>query len=148
MDKKEALKKLANLEEETAKLRKIIEEPENYIDSIDSYKQVCKKLGEKELTLNDFNFLPEHQRVKNLTFAKIQQVANLFNGDWKVNILDNNQKKWYPYYDLLSGGLVFYSSACVCSGCVGPVVYYKDEQTSNYVGKLPFMINLYKELYS
>ncbi len=146
MNKKEALNKLATLEEETAKLRKIIEEPENYIDTIKTYKQVCEELGEEELTLSDFDHLPEYMRKKQLNIAKLQQVEKLFNGTWKANMKDPNQRKYYPYFEIKAGSLVFCdSSYTYADTCFGLVVYFKDELISTYVGKQ--FVDLYKGLY-
>lgn len=146
INKKEALKKLATLEEETAKLRKIIEEPEDYIGRIKTYEQVCEELGEDELTLSDFDHLPQYMREKNLNTAKLQQVEKLFNGTWKADMKDPNQRKHYPYFEVKAGGgLVFYYSSYNYSCYIGPVVYFKDEPTSTYVGKQ--FIDLYKGLY-
>ena len=133
MNKNEALKKLATLED--------------YISlGIDTYEKVCKQLGEKELTINDFNHLPEHLRHKNLIFSKLQQVGKLFNGDWKPNIIDRNQKKHYPYFEITAdGGLVYDASFYDYDGYYGHVVYFKDEKIAMYIGKT--FINLYKEIH-
>lgn len=149
MDKKEALKKLATLEEETAKLRRIIESPDDYISlGVVTYEEVCKYLGEKQLTICDFNNLSEYQRTKNLVTSKLQQIAKLFNGEWKVNIKDKNQQKWYPYFEITAdGGLVYYGSGYDSDYCsYGLVVYFKDKKTAEFVGRN--FINLYKELHS
>lgn len=147
MNKEQAIKKLATVEEEVSKLRKIIETPEDYISlNVDTYEKVCKELGEKELTINDFNHLPEYLRNKSLIICKLNQIGKLFNGDWKVNISDKNQQKYYPYFEIKAGfGMVFYNSSYSYSCLSGRLDYFKDEKTAIFVGKN--FINLYKEYY-
>lgn len=119
--------------------------------SISGYSEVCKRLNERELTESDFNHLPEYLIRKNLMFSKLQQIAKLFNGNWKVNILDSNQHKWYNYFSfsVAGGGLVFDCSGRYDRYCYGGmVVYFKDKKTANFIGNHPEFIKLYQELYS
>lgn len=142
MDKKQALKELKELKDRADKLEAIINAPESLIGSITTYKQVCKALAIKELTLSDFSFLPVEDRKKALAFHKLQQIAKLFNGDWKIDWENTSQFKYYPYFVLASGGLGFSVSAS-CSGCGSAVVYFKDRETSDYVGKT--FLSIYKD---
>lgn len=147
-NRQEALERIAICEEEMAKLKKIIKEPIDYIkEKVNSYSEVCKLLNEKEYTLSDFNWLPEYLRKKMLVTTKINQIAKLFNGDWKLEILDSNQEKWFPYFDIKAGvGLVFYGSSYGYYASVGQVVYLRDKRTSDYIGNS--FIEIYREFYS
>jgi hypothetical protein len=133
MNKEQALAKIKDLEIETAKLKAIIEAPEDLCGTIKTYKQVCKELGEKELTENDFSFLPKNRIKKALAYHKLQQIAALFNQGWKENWDNQNQVKYYCYFDMrVSGGglWVFYDS-CFAHG---HSVYYKDKNIAEYCG--------------
>ena len=145
MNKQEASKQLANLEAEVAKLKKIIEAPEKLIGSVSTYKEVCKILEEKELTICDFNHLPEYMRVKQLAIAKLIQICKLFNGIWKLNWKDCNQRKWRPYFDLWSSGWVFTGSySYIYNNSHAEVVYFESEEISNYIGKT--FLDIYKDV--
>lgn len=136
MNKQEALQKIKELEE-------FINQSDNLF-SITTYKEVCKKLKEKELTLKDYTFLPENRRKKALAQGKIQQLEALFNGTWKAK-LDGNQKNWYPYFIVGSGGVLGFDDSyydyTYCDGFTG---FFKDKETSDFIGKT--FIDIYREL--
>lgn len=111
-------------------------------DKVKTYGDVCKFLPIKELTIEDFDFLPEEQRLKSLNFHKLQNIAKLFNGTWKINWKDSKQEKWYPWFDTNSSGLVFGGSGCDRGYSYGTVAYFPDRETSDYIGKT--FLDLYK----
>lgn len=145
MNKTEALKRLTSLEDEAKKLRKIIEEPQTLFEKINNYSDVCKELNIEELDEDNFSFLPKEQRKKQLAFHKIQNIIKLFNEDWKINWKDQNQYKYYPYFQIDgSGGLVFDCSHYHYHGFHFGVGFYKDKETSDFCGKK--FIKIYKNL--
>lgn len=97
--------------------------------SITSYKEVCEILGEME---------------ESCSYKKIKQIERLFNGGWKKDWSDSSQKKWYPYFNLEAGSLVFGRSHCHSYCFDGQVAYFKDEKTSTFVGKT--FIDIYEVL--
>lgn len=114
-------------------------------DKIKSYSDVCKELDEPELTIKDFGFLPKDQRKKQLNYHKIQNIEKLFNFGWKINWRNQSQEKYYPYFTIGSGGgLVFLGSNCRNGSSHGAVAFYKDRETSDFVGKL--FIDIYNNL--
>lgn len=143
MDKKQALKELKELKDRADKLEAIINSPESLIGSITTYKQVCEALAIEELTLSDFGFLESEDRKKSLAFHKLQQIAKLFNRDWRPDWKNTSQYKYYPYFNLASGGLGFSASSYGSSDCFSSVVYFKDKETSDYVGKT--FLSIYKD---
>lgn len=132
MTKEEALKKIKELEE-------FINQSEDLFN-FNTYEKVCKKLKEKQLTEKDYSFLPENRRKKALAQGRIQQLESLFNSSWKVKF-DGNQKNWYPYFTAGIGGLVFSGSYYYSSIFLGHAGYFKDQETSNFIG------NNFKEIY-
>lgn len=103
-------------------------------DRVKNYSDVCKELGVEELTIDSFTFLPKEQRLKALAYHQIQNIRKLFNGKWKVK-WDGKQKNWYPWFEIKASGLVFGDSAGSV-GVSGTVVcYYKDQETSHFIGK-------------
>lgn len=130
MNKQEALAKYKDVESELLKLKKIIEASETLFNKIKNYSDVCKELYEKEETC---------------PIKKIKQIERLFNSFWKKDWKNKNQEKWYPYFEYTSsGGLVFYSSSYCYFSTYGPVAFYKDKETSDFVGKT--FLDIYKEI--
>jgi hypothetical protein len=111
---------------------------------IKTYLYVCKELNVKELTISDFNFLPEDQQLKALCFHKLKNIEKLFNGKWKIDWEDSTQNKYYPWFREEKAGLVFYCSGCYSDDSGGSVAYFKDRDNSDFVGKI--FINLYEIL--
>jgi hypothetical protein len=111
-----------------------LEEKVSIFDTI-TYSQVCKNLKERELTEDDFKNLPTYMIRKALAQAQIQQVEKFFNGDWIKDWNNGSQPKWYPYFEKRSGGWVFCLSSCCYDVSSGLVGFYKDQATSDHVGK-------------
>ncbi len=95
----------------------------------DTYSKVCKQLKEKE---------------ESCPYRKIKQIERFFNGSWKADKLDTNQRKYYPYFIASGGGLCFTGSGCDDSFFSVPVAYFKDDKTATFVGKT--FVDIYKEL--
>lgn len=133
MKKQEAQQQLIKLQNEIDKLKIIINSPTNLFETIRNYSDVCIELGIKEKTNSDFDSLKEFR------YHQIQNIAKLFNGDSINNY-------YYPYFNRSGSGLVFYRSAggAGVSYFSGQVAYYKDRQTSDFVGKL--FVNIYNDL--
>ena len=93
------------------------------------FKDLCKKLGEKEFTLKDF----PNKRI--LACAKIDQIQRFFNNKWKPDFGNSNQNKYYPYFKISSGGLVLDSVYVNDWFCFGQVAYYKSLEIAEHVGK-------------
>lgn len=110
---------------------------------VTTYKEVCKRLKEKELTIKDFSHLPEYMRIKALAQAQIQQLAKLFNGNWAIDWSNRNQYKYYPYFEYkVSGGWVCDDCSFRYCHSFGEVAFYKDSKTAEFVGKT--FIEIYK----
>lgn len=112
--------------------------------SVTTYKEVCKRLGIKELTIKDFKQF-EGDALKMLSFHQIKNLERFFNGNWVADWKNQNQYKYYPYFTLSSsGGLVFTDSCCVSFRFYGDVGYYLDSKTSDHIGKN--FIDIYNNL--
>lgn len=139
---KEIQRRLDKLEEHVSEeleaIRNIIENKEKETEkskrdlfTIKTYKEVCKELKESEETC---------------PYKQIKQIERLFNGDWEKDWNNTNQAKWYPYFNLkASGGEVGFSrSGYHRYSSDGQVAFYKDQKTSDYVGRTFWSI--YKQL--
>ncbi len=117
--------------------------PENLF-AFDTYSKVCKKLGEEELTINDFKFLHEDDRAKILAKAQIAQLERFFNQGWVPNWKDQSESKYYPYFEYKAGhGWVFDAYYFHCYYSYGEVAFYKDAKTAEFVGKT--FLSIYKQ---
>ena len=136
MDNKEINKQIKKLEEDLAKLKEIANKPKDLFSIIENYSDVCKELGESEFTEADFDNVGNDYSQKLLDFAKIQQISKLFNGDWKPNWKDSNERKWFPYFEIkASGGFGFSFSGYHDYYTFSAVAFYKDQKTSDFIGK-------------
>lgn len=145
MSREKALERLKQIESETKELRKIIETPEKLIGVVNTISEVYKRLGRKELTIEDFAFLPENKRVKALNFQHIQVLEELFNEDWKTDWTNNNEYKWYPYFEFKKGSDCWcFCIACdrSCSSLIVPA-FYKSREITEYIGKT--FLNIYSD---
>ncbi len=113
--------------------------------NVKTYKEVCKELKEDEIEESDFKFLSKEKRAKACAQAQLQQIETFYNGDWKVNIKSDSQYRYFPYFGTGHGGLVFDGSSYNSSSVIGVTAYFKDKETSDFVGQT--YIEIYKNLY-
>lgn len=129
MNKEELIKRANSLELELNKLKEEINKPDNLFSKINNYYDICENLREA---------------TESCPYKQIKQIEKLFNGSWKIDLTNPNQKKWYPYFVIKNSGLVFYYSSYHSGSFHGLVAFYKDEETANFVGKK--FIDIYKRL--
>ena len=102
--------------------------------SIKTYSEVCKKLGIKELTEEDFKQFGNPKQM--LAFHKIKNIEKLFNGTWKPDFSCSTQYKYYPYFEKVSSGWQSYSTPYDSTADFhGGSGLYKDSKTAEFVGK-------------
>jgi len=103
---------------------------------IKDYSDIIDELKIKELTINDFGFLPENQRIKLFASHKIQNIVDVINEGWVPNFNDSTERKYYPYFIKKNGvwgfGFSDYRDSAYSYGMVG---LYQTEEKSNFVGK-------------
>jgi len=115
----------------------------NDLFAITNISEVCKKLNITELKKKDFSLFG-NLATKMLAYWQIKQLELLFNGTWIADWSNSNQYKYYPIFNKVAGGWVFSGSVSHHSTCYGAVGFYKDEKTSDYIGKN--FIEIYKNL--
>ena len=149
MTKDEAKQKKLDLQDEIKELDKFIKKPtvkvkevKNLKDTIKTYKDVCKALKKKELTLEDFKFLPANRRIKALALQQLKDIEELFAEGTVFDFNNGNQQKHYPYAVKKLGGWVLSSLCYGCAGSGGEPAFYKDKITSD------FCFNTFKDIYN
>ena len=121
-----------------------IDHPKSLFD-VKTYKEVCKRLGQDELDESDFKFIDKSIRLKTCAQAQLNQIVLFYNDDWKVDIKSDNQYRYYPYFRTGHAGLVFDTSSYHTYTVLGLGAYFKDKETSDFVGQN--YIEIYKNLY-
>lgn len=112
---------------------------------IKKYIDVCKELNTPYLDIEDFEYLPLWQRKRALYTHYLENIIKLFNGDWKVDFKDKNQRKYYCYFERNSSGWRL-DDVCdqgSCSG-YGSGFYFKNKEDAEYVGKQ--FIDIFSEI--
>lgn len=64
---------------------------------VSSFEEACAKLG-KDTTLPDVSTFPEHLQKHVLATYKLSTILEVNNGDWKPNLADTNQCKYFPWF--------------------------------------------------
>ena len=106
----------------------------NDLFSITNFTKVCKKLNIIELNKKDFSVF-DKLADKMLAYWQIKQLESLFNNTWIPDWNNLDQRKWYPYFIKNAYGWVFNNSNNHNSYCYGGVGFYKDQKTSDHIGK-------------
>lgn len=114
------------------------------LKKIKDYADIHISLQRELLREDDFRFLPEDQIKKMLAFHKIKNIEKLLNGNWKADFNDNNQRKWYPYFEKTSGGWRVGSCHFHDGDSVGQVAFYETEEKARFAGTK--FLNIYIDL--
>jgi len=136
-DKKKAQEKINELKATIMELEKVVNAPADLFKIGADYPSICRALKEYEVKSEHFSnlFTPEEIEF-HVAVAQLKQVQKFFNEDWILDWTDHDQQKWYPYHENdKKGGLVFYHSAYGSYFSDGQVAYFKDQKTSDFVGK-------------
>lgn len=113
---------------------------EKLIDRIKTYEDVCRELNEYPINLGPYIYYR-----KLVAFAKLQQIAKLFNEGWEADFSNREQEKYYPWFEMdKSGGVRFHYLGDGYSRFGGGPAYFKSQEIANYVGKT--FIEIYKDL--
>lgn len=98
--------------------------------SITTYTEVCKLLGIKEKILKDFSTIKEYR------YHQILNIQKLYNSDSKFNY-------YYPYFTKFRTKLIFecsfyyhYYGFSTYNSVKPEIAYFKNNKTSDYVGKI------------
>lgn len=120
MNKKEALNKLKDLEKETEKLRKILENDSIDINDIDSLSDICKILNikEEELYIFNKNTIDMFERYINACNI-IPKIVKVYNQGNILDFKNSSQYKYLPYYQCSGLGWSFGSVSSWSSSSVG-----------------------------
>lgn len=68
------------------------------------FEQACAELKINTM-LPDVSFLPERNQKAILAFYKLSVIIQCVNEDWEPNWQDWDERKYYPWFDVLPAGL-------------------------------------------
>jgi len=120
-------------EKQSKVLNKFLKRDNGVMGIVTSYETACDSLGIKP--------------NKNVTpYEKLTTIIKALNQGWYPNFDDENERKWFNYYQKNQGVFsfctVFYNATHML---VPSALYLKDEKTAKYANEMFF--NEYKELY-
>jgi hypothetical protein len=71
-----------------------------------TFADVCLAIGTTEEEF-DSKWDPRMFDPSTVAFEKMKVMTRAYNQDWPFNTYDTNQRKWYPYFEVLSSGFGF-----------------------------------------
>lgn len=117
-------------------------------DKIKTFDDICKIAGiNPELLFKQTSELEYLQDTINgiIAFEKLLIINQVLNQGWRPDWNNRTQYKWYPYFDLSSGGFSFVDAYCrygrTYAG-VGSRLCYKTKNDAEFAGKL--FIDIYR----
>lgn len=87
---------------------KLREQADNY------FEQACKELGITN-ALPEVSILPERNQKAIQAFYKLSVIIQCVNEDWEPNWQDWEERKYYPWFDVLPAGLGYSRNTAVAS---------------------------------
>lgn len=134
-------REIKKYEKEITKLKKLLDTPtvskQTLLERVKNISDVYKELKRKELTIEDFNFLPENRRKKALAFQQIQDICEVFAEGWILNWGNRSEYKYYPYFiKNQNSGWSVSRVYCYYYFSYGEPGFYKDELTAKHCGNL------------
>ena len=85
----------------------------------ETFDDLCQAIGTTEIEFNK-KWDPAEFDPSTIAFEKLKVCTRAYNPDWKFNAYDTNQRKHYPYFEVLSSGF----------GLSGAGYYYDYADTS------------------
>jgi hypothetical protein len=113
---------------------------------VETFEQACIALRiDPAKCLPEVIGVPEKHQQSIVAHTKLVIIAEALNEGWVPDWSDNDQRKYYPFFDLSSGsGLSFYDYGYNYSGSyVGSRLCFKSGDLATYAGKQ--FTELYKQ---
>jgi len=86
----------------------------------------------------EFNEVPEEMRDYFKAVYAAVAITKAIVGDWKADWNDGSQRKWYPWFEMSSGGFVFDGASCgrsyALAGCSSRLCF-PTEEMAEYAGR-------------
>lgn len=102
---------------------------------IKTYEDACAELGIAPIDMNNAR---AHLSSDEINYIKLKTVIEALNEGWVPDWNNTNQKKWIPWFELSSGGFVFYGTYFYYSYAnagYGSRLCLKSGELATYAGK-------------
>jgi len=117
---------------------------------VKTFEEACKALGlDPEKVLPDVSAFPPPHQVALTAVGKLFIIADALNEGWQPNWNNNDEYKYYPWFDMEKdknnpSGFRLYCVDCDFAGSfVGSRLCFKSKALAEYAGKQ--FIKLYKD---
>lgn len=101
-----------------------------------NFDDLCRACGTTEYDFN-IKWCQTDYDPSTIAFERLKILTGAYNQDWKFNLYDTDQKKWFPWYKVSSSGVGVAHSAydCDCAlASVGSRLCFESEEKSNHAG--------------
>lgn len=102
-----------------------------------TFSDLCCAVGTTEEEFNR-KWDPDVFDPSTIAFERIKICNRAYNQEWRANTYDTTQKKWFPYFMVLSSGLGFSSSLYFYDSTdayVGSRLCFESREKSDHAGK-------------
>ena len=114
--------------------------------NVKTFEAACKKLKlDPAKVLPKVSGMPKHHQDAIIAHSKLVIITEALNDGWKPDWTNDDEWKYYPWFDLSSGsGLRYYGCDYLFSSSpVGSRLCFKSRELAEYAGKQ--FINLYEK---
>lgn len=118
-------------------------------EKVKSFEDACQILG-IETKVPEVSLLPKNHQKAIIAHYKLVIIAEALNEGWKPNWDDDDEYKYYPWFDMegSSSGSGFSSGDCDywhSDSFVGSRLCFKSRELAKYIGET--FVELYKEYF-
>lgn len=119
--------------------------PKKLTERIKSFDDILKISGKTESQVLPYRNPQNKNEIAINAYAKIQLVSEVLNDGWVADFNNQNEAKWYPWFEKKSSGWVLGSCGyCDCLyAAAGAGCFYKSEELALFAGKT--FLDVYKE---
>lgn len=112
------------------------EEKQEVTERIKTFEDAQRETGRPDVP--EFDNMPEDLRDYFKAQYKMTVIAEALNDGWKADWSDENQRKWFPWFTMSSGGFVFHVTTYVCSNAdagYASRLCFPSEEMAEYAGR-------------
>jgi hypothetical protein len=105
---------------------------------IKSFEDACAKLGLDPLVLPDVSMIDQSLQKSIIANYKLCIIYKVINNGWVPDFINSNQCKYYPWFKVLSSGLVYSNASYNYDSTftyVGVHLYTDTSVKAEYIGK-------------
>lgn len=102
---------------------------------IKTFEDACKVRGIDPNNLPDFSMIPEQHRQALTDHYKLVIIAEALNEGWKPDWNNDDEYKYYPWFDMENGFVFLVSDFSDPTSCVGSRLCYRSREIAEYAGK-------------